>query len=99
MPKIVIEHLIRKAEAPGHTRQATAPMCREVVAAATRLRHTGVMHVQIGMVEHTSLKKTAMPVNAPVMLQQIAKFWQLHCSSFIKKYKPHILDDMKDQLV
>ena len=51
---IVIVHLIRRAEALGHARQATAPICREVMTAAARLHHAGVMHVQIGIVERTS---------------------------------------------
>ncbi len=76
----VILHLIRRAEALGHAHQATAPLCREVMAAATRLRHTGIMHVRIGMVVHTIPSKFAMPVNTPVILQQIAMFLQLHCS-------------------
>jgi hypothetical protein len=72
MLAIVIVHLNGRAEALGHTREATAPMGREVMAAAVRLRHAGVMHIWIGMVEHTSQTKYAMPVKVLVMLQQIA---------------------------
>jgi hypothetical protein len=54
MPAIVTVHLIGRAEALGHAHQATGPMCREVVAAAARLHHTGIMHIRIGMVERTT---------------------------------------------